>query len=798
MDGFGMPHISMILGDDRDNHVHVYDELVYVIDGVLELQIENDAFKMQEEDVIIIQAGQQHRIVFMRKNTLAVSIVLDIHQVYTNENLGMIAYNCNSVKDIYGSYAELQTCIRKLLNYRFLNEPKDMFMLNAQWYVLWNLLFNKFVENVELNAKDESGLELNKRKQYISNYIYMNYAKKITLNDLAQKMYLSSDYLSRYIRQEFGRGFMSYLMDVRLDYAVEDLLYTDKSMVQIALDNGFPGSASFNTQFKKKYGCTPSFYREKEKDKRRNRVEQQKKVVYALESKLPEIEKKKNGENQEYQEVLLDAFHSEGSCKMHKRLINVGEAKELLRSAMQKQLLHLCGRGGYQYVRFWNLLSEDMMISVEDIRQGKINFDMADRCTDFLVENGLKPYIELHNKPHILLLKPFETITYQEERDELDDEDVFAQLVFQYILHIGNRYGIKEIETWYFELWHRPALYRAVPENIINYFRLFEKVFSVIKTYAPNAKVGGAGLSYICDVDDVDHFLEMWAKEEYTPDYLTMYSYPYVCFPENGNWECSIDYNKDYMLQSVIKFRKAMKKAGFANKELHISEWSSSVANRNALNDSCFKGAYVVKNTLDILGLVDMTGYWMASDLFADYYDSISILNGGGGMFTKDGLPKPVCYAEEFLCSMEDGYLTKGENFAFIQNKTGWNILCYNYKHFGYRLKFVSENHIDMLGEDKLFEDLKERKLHFEIKNVKNGTYRIRIFSVNSKHGSVQDEVKKMELKNDLSKKDIEHLREICIPALKIKDCVVHDQLLTIETTMEPHEIQLIQIQYFL
>ena len=49
---------------------------------------------------------------------------------------------------------------------------------------------------------------------------------------------------------------------MRLESAVQDLIYTDKSVIKIALFNGFANVKSFNSVFKKKYGVPPQKFRQ--------------------------------------------------------------------------------------------------------------------------------------------------------------------------------------------------------------------------------------------------------------------------------------------------------------------------------------------------------------------------------------------------------------------------------------------------------------------------------------------------------------------------------------------------------
>lgn len=57
---------------------------------------------------------------------------------------------------------------------------------------------------------------------------------------------MSNAYLSRYLKKNLGMNFIDYLNNVRLHYAVENLLYNDTTITRASLDNGFANTAVFN------------------------------------------------------------------------------------------------------------------------------------------------------------------------------------------------------------------------------------------------------------------------------------------------------------------------------------------------------------------------------------------------------------------------------------------------------------------------------------------------------------------------------------------------------------------------
>ena len=98
---------------------------------------------------------------------------------------------------------------------------------------------------------------------FIKDYINENYNQQITLNDLANKEFLSVPYLSKFIKEQLGVTFTEYLNNVRLNHAIEDLINKDSPLTKVALENGFATTFSFNKYFKDKYNIMPSEYRKK-------------------------------------------------------------------------------------------------------------------------------------------------------------------------------------------------------------------------------------------------------------------------------------------------------------------------------------------------------------------------------------------------------------------------------------------------------------------------------------------------------------------------------------------------------
>lgn len=96
-------------------------------------------------------------------------------------------------------------------------------------------------------------------------YINANYYKKMTLQELANKFYMSSTTCSNLIKKELGKSFNDYISELRVKRAKELLLETELSVEHISEEVGYTNPKYFFRVFKKHVLDTPKDFRNKNK-----------------------------------------------------------------------------------------------------------------------------------------------------------------------------------------------------------------------------------------------------------------------------------------------------------------------------------------------------------------------------------------------------------------------------------------------------------------------------------------------------------------------------------------------------
>ena len=94
-------------------------------------------------------------------------------------------------------------------------------------------------------------------------YIRQNYDRKLSLDDIAQHVYLSRSYLSSLFREEAGQTLFSYINQVRVEKSKLFLMDPSISLAEAAALCGFEDQSYFTKVFRKMTGLSPKQYRDR-------------------------------------------------------------------------------------------------------------------------------------------------------------------------------------------------------------------------------------------------------------------------------------------------------------------------------------------------------------------------------------------------------------------------------------------------------------------------------------------------------------------------------------------------------
>ena len=128
------------------------------------------------------------------------------------------------------------------------------------------------------------------------------------------------------------------------------------------------------------------------------------------------------------------------------------------------------------------------------------DFTITDQTFDAFQKAGVRPMVELGFMPRDLAAAVPGITEYQlhypkptmggASNNPPRDYKMWGELVRKFTEHLVERYGRRQVSTWYFEVWNEPDIiyWHGTPEE---YFKLYDFAVAGVRVALPDAKVGG-------------------------------------------------------------------------------------------------------------------------------------------------------------------------------------------------------------------------------------------------------------------------------------------------------------------
>ncbi len=255
--------------------IHFHDELevIYVLDGTVKVKDGYYNYSLNKDDVLIINDRELHSIKRTREPNIILIFQIDLqffskfHSTLSNPFFVTdTSYNVDESKEPLEKLRRLMAIImmeyiNKAVGYknRIIDYTNEFITGLNNDFQYFSMDEGKFVNEM----KNKGNKILAERVHRITDYIYKNYDRKLTLQEIANKEHLSVYYLSHVIKESMGLSFQDFLNFVRVEQSEQLLLGTDKKISDISFECGFSATRYFIKYFTKWFGCHPEEYRKK-------------------------------------------------------------------------------------------------------------------------------------------------------------------------------------------------------------------------------------------------------------------------------------------------------------------------------------------------------------------------------------------------------------------------------------------------------------------------------------------------------------------------------------------------------
>jgi xylan 1,4-beta-xylosidase len=449
------------------------------------------------------------------------------------------------------------------------------------------------------------------------------------------------------------------------------------------------------------------------------------------------------------------------------QMFGSGRAILSLRESYRRDLKTVKAATNFQYVRFHAIFDDETGVYDEDASGRPVyNFNYVDQIYDGLLENGVRPFVEmsfmpkklaLSDKPHAFWYKPLPNPPKDYQR--------WGELVYRFARHLVDRYGIDEVAQWYFEVWNEPNIdfWTGEPKES-TYYQLYDSAAAAIKRVNTRLRVGGPSTAQAAWVD---RFIQHCATGNIPVDFASTHVYANDKAKDVFGTDESIP-RHDMVARSVEKVYKQVKSSRMPDLPIIWSEYNASYMNEPAVTDAPFMGPWLANNIRQCDGRTTLMSYWTFSDVFEEQGIVKQPFYGGFGLIAAGGIPKAAYNAFLLLHTLGTKRLETNCDACLVTQGNDGHIIFAVWNYF----------EPEETGAPRVF----------RFKAAGTSGRRIRVRIVDADHGSplkAWNAMGKPASPTVQQLKDLRHASEL--PAAR-------EQPITEPLTLQPHSLAVIEI----
>ena len=321
------------------------------------------------------------------------------------------------------------------------------------------------------------------------------------------------------------------------------------------------------------------------------------------------------------------------------RMFGSGRAILSLRDSYRRDLREVKKATGFEYIRFHAIFHDEVGLYNEDEHGNPLyNYSYVDQIYDGLLENGVRPFVELSFMPEKLASTPSrQAFWYKPFNSPPKDWDRWGDMVGHFAQHLVDRYGIDEVSQWYFEVWNEPNIdFWAGDPKESRYYHLYDISSRALKAVSPRLRVGGPATAQAAWVD---RFIQHCVDGNVPVDFVSTHVYANDTAKDVFGTDEQIP--RDQMVyRAVRKVHDQVKASAKPDLPVIFSEYNASYKNEVDVTDSAFMGPWLANTIRQCDGLTDIMSYWAFSDVFEEQGVVKRPFYGGFGLMAAGNIPK--------------------------------------------------------------------------------------------------------------------------------------------------------------
>ena len=253
-------HLRDTAGQERSYHFHEFDKIVLLLSGRVDYTVESVTYSLRPWDVLLVRHHAIHRAVIDQSEPYD-RVILYLDRRFFERSLpGSGLMDCFEWADKSGQYLlapdeeQKKALASALTAYEAVSADRD---LGAQLLRDSCLIqFMVYINRLSVSASSAPETPQDEKIAQILSYINENLNRELTVDQLAELVYLSRYHFMRLFKAQTGTTVHAYVRQKRLLSAAR-LIREGVPAGQAAVECGFNDYSAFSRAFRESFGVSP-------------------------------------------------------------------------------------------------------------------------------------------------------------------------------------------------------------------------------------------------------------------------------------------------------------------------------------------------------------------------------------------------------------------------------------------------------------------------------------------------------------------------------------------------------------
>ncbi|QHT62501.1 AraC family transcriptional regulator [Paenibacillus lycopersici] len=250
-------------------HYHREIELLLVLNGELDVNIEEDAVRLQSGDIALIGSKQLHRDRSLSSPLDYIVLQFDLEQFIDQSSMPYMRFFSETKNPLSrANYifqendkarAEAASCIQSIL--QEVTTKQNGYELAVSMLIKQLLLL--LIRNDEKRVLTDHEDFDRARLRGVLDYVEEHLTDRIQVEEVSKLANMSYYYFVKFFKKAIGLSFTEYVNYRKIKWAERILLTKDLSISEVGDRIGMPNMAHFYKMFKKYNDCSPKQFQKK-------------------------------------------------------------------------------------------------------------------------------------------------------------------------------------------------------------------------------------------------------------------------------------------------------------------------------------------------------------------------------------------------------------------------------------------------------------------------------------------------------------------------------------------------------